>query len=92
MAFTLFLSPALKAKWKVKIRDKERLEDSHVTIFCGHEAWRLGLRNGEFLDKGAKWSLIDKRVKLAIEDNWMELIAAWDERYSNNPVHGNNDE
>lgn len=52
MAYSLPLPVALsKARWKVKIRDKEIREPPHVTVLRGTGAWRIDLRNGEFMDK-----------------------------------------
>ncbi len=51
MAFNLGLPDALrKARWKVKIRDKETREPPHATIIRGTEAWRINLRTGQFMD------------------------------------------
>ena len=56
MAFDFPLPKRLaKAGWKVKIRDKERLEEPHVTIIKGTNCWRFGLRSRAFLDAGGKW-------------------------------------
>ena len=50
MPHALELPKRLKAQgWKVKIREKERLEPPHVTIMCRRKEWRLSLRDGEFL-------------------------------------------
>ena len=51
MACTLRLPDAFrKARWEVKIRDKETREPPHVTIIRGTDAWRISLRTGEFRD------------------------------------------
>jgi len=43
MPVELSLSKELKtAKWKVKIRDRERLEPPHVSIINGTNTWRIG--------------------------------------------------
>jgi hypothetical protein len=53
MPFDLRLARQLaKAGWKVKIRDKERLEEPHLTIIKGTRSWRIGLRSRAFLDEG----------------------------------------
>lgn len=49
-------------------------EPPHVTIYLKMQKWRLSLRSGEFLDAGAKWSLIDERVRKQIVGNWKKLI------------------
>ena len=52
MPVELSLSKMLKkAKWKVKIRDRERLEPPHVSIINGTNTWRISLRSGDFLNK-----------------------------------------
>jgi hypothetical protein len=90
VAFALDLPAPLDSEgWKVKIRDKERLEPPHVTILHRTRIWRLGLRNGEFLvPPGGKWKEIDPRVKAAIEamENWQRLCDEWDSAYPTNPV------
>lgn len=90
MAFRLDLPEPLASEgWKVKIRDKERLEPPHVTIFCKRRTWRLGLRDREFLDPpGGKWKEIDARVRAAIEspENWRRLCDEWDSANPTNPV------
>jgi len=51
MAFNLKLSRVLtQMRWKVKIRDKERVEDPHFTIIHGTVVWRVCLRDGRFMD------------------------------------------
>jgi hypothetical protein len=63
MAFDLPLSRQLaKAGWKVKIRDKERLEEPHLTILKGTRCWRLSMRSGQFLDDGS-WNDLPERLR-----------------------------
>src|SRR5205809_818363 len=64
MPHELNLPKRLKAKgWKVKIREKERLEPPHVTILCGKREWRVGLRDKGFLvPPGGKWADIDDEI------------------------------
>ena len=87
MPFTLELPPGLRrARWKVKIREDERLEPPHVTILRGVRAWRVDLRTGRLMDPGAAWSQIDSGVQRAIRDNWDTLRDQWDRMYPTNPV------
>ena len=88
MAFSLELPNPLGLEgWKVKIRDKERLEPPHVTIFHRRRQWRLALRDSEFLvPPGGTWNEIDERVREAIEANWQLLCDAWDRAYPTNRV------
>ena len=45
MPYELPLPKKLRAEgWKVKIREKERVEPPHVTVMHKAEEWRLGLR------------------------------------------------
>ncbi len=87
MAFSLELPADLRqAGWKVKIRDKERLEPPHVTILLKMSAWRLDLRTGRFMDQAASWRDVDARVRTAIESAWTRLRSEWDSMYPENPV------
>ena len=88
MAFSLKLpSPLGDEGWKVKIREKERVEPPHVTIFHKQKEWRLGLRDGEFLvPPGGSWKQIDFRVREMIEKNWSRLRDEWDQKYPSNPI------
>ena len=40
-----------KDGWKVKIRDRERLEPPHATVIRGNRAWRWNLRSRQFMDR-----------------------------------------
>lgn len=78
-----------RSGWKVKIRDKERVEPPHVTMIRGADEWRIGLRDGTFLvPPGGSWSDVDKDVRNAVGDAWCELRCQWDSRYPENPVGG----
>lgn len=86
MAFDLKLSRQLaKSGWKVKIRDKERLEEPHLTIIKGTLCWRVGLRSRAFLDEG-RWKDFPDDLREAIEGNWNRLCREWDAVYPDNPV------
>jgi hypothetical protein len=88
VAFSLELPGVLdRERWKVKIRDKERLEPPHVTIFHKRRQWRLGLRGGAFLiPPGGSWNDIDERVRAVIEVHWQLLCDQWDRIYPSNRV------
>src|SRR5437763_589489 len=80
MPFELIILKRLKKQgWKVKVREKKRLEPPHVTIICGKKEWRVGLRDGGFLipPVGA-WSDIDTGVRAAVAQNWAKLQEAAD--------------
>ncbi len=88
MAFNLKLPAVLaKARWKVKIRDKERVEDPHVTIIQGTATWRICLRDGRFMD-GGSWKDMPDGLQQVIGASWDELCVAWDRMYPHNPVEG----
>ena len=94
MAYTLPLSEALrKARWKVKIRDKETREPPHVTIIRGTDAWRIDLRDGEFMDDEPDPAEVpEELIDLVTEpDTWQALCANWDEMYPDNPVNDDDD-
>lgn len=91
MAFTFPLPDALhKARWKVKIRDKETREPPHVTIIRGTDAWRINLRTGEFMDDKPKPAEVPNEIiDLIMEEHaWQELCNEWDGMYPDNPVTG----
>ena len=95
MAFTLPLSEALrKARWKVKIRDKETREPPHITIIRGTRAWRIDLRSGKFMDADPDPSDVPKDLMDLIADDttWQQLCDQWDRMYPNNPVSADKDE
>lgn len=89
MAFNLRLPDLLKkARWKVKIRDKETREHPHVTILRGTEAWRINLRTGNFLDVDPDPSEVPNQLVELIKEEatWQQLQEEWDQMYPNNPV------
>ena len=96
MPYRLKLPRALRERgWKVKIREKERLEPPHLTILRGGQTWRLGLRSRGFLiPPGGVWNEIDPEVRELIEDedNWDDLCNAWDAMYPSNPVSSEDDD
>jgi hypothetical protein len=101
MPFDVPLPRKFKAEgWKVKIREKERVEPPHVTIMHRAEEWRLGLRDKQLLEPpGGRIKDIDPAVMHIIEEYWERLIEAWDAKYPENPVsgddgveHGNDDD
>jgi hypothetical protein len=93
MPFELGLPKRLRdAGWKVKIRDKERLEPPHVTILRRFRSWRVSLRDGRFLDADDSWAEIDPEVRSVIQANWDEIIRQWDHRYPSNSVSSTDDD
>ncbi len=95
MAYTLPLTAALqKARWKVKIRDKETREPPHVTVIRGTDAWRIDLRTGAFMDDSPDPSEVPDELVALVESeaNWQQLRDTWDEMYPDNPVSGQENE
>lgn len=91
MAYSLPLTAALrKARWKVKIRDKETRALPHVTIIRGTNAWRIDLRTGEFMDDSPDPSEIPEELieLIKAEATWQQLCDEWDQMYPENPVAG----
>ena len=91
MAYSLPLTAALKrARWKVKIRDKETREPPHVTIIRGTDAWRIDLRTGEFMDDSPDPSEVPEDLVELInaETTWQRLCDEWDRMYPGNLIAG----
>ena len=88
MPFDLPLPKNLRSNgWKVKIREKERVEPPHVTVMYKLDEWRLGLRDRQLLvPPGGRIKDIEPAVMRIIDENWQELVEAWDAKYPENPV------
>jgi len=92
MAFELPLPRGIRKQgWRVKIRDKERLEPPHVTIIFRTRTWRINLRDRSGMDEGS-WKDIPSEVKDVVEARWDELKARWDEIYPDNPIESAEDD
>ncbi len=90
MPHELTLLPRFKKSgWKIKIRDKERLEPPHLTVLRKADQWRICLRDCGLLDGSAwSWSELPRGIRRAIELACQELRGKWDEMYPENPVGG----
>ena len=88
MPHEVALTARLKSQgWKVKIREKERLEPPHVTVICRTRVWRIGLRSGGFLvPPGGSWKDIPDDLRAILAAQWPALQAAWDAMYPTNPI------
>jgi hypothetical protein len=87
MAFSLPLpSPWGSQGWKLKIRDRERLEPPHVTVLHRSRAWRWNLRAGGFMDTDPPPNDVPNEIVAFLEHNLVRLRAEWDAMYSSNPV------
>ncbi|HVW30131.1 MAG TPA: hypothetical protein VHC69_32455 [Polyangiaceae bacterium] len=88
MPFELRLpNVVLAAAWKVKIRDKERNEEPHVSIlFKGGTVYRFGLRKQSFLDAQPDPRNVPDEVTEFVVEHLNEFIVNWDRLYPENPV------
>lgn len=87
MPFELELpAPVALRGWRVKIRDRERLEPHHVTILHRTRAWRYDLRGERFLDRRPPPRDIPRSVVRHVEANLDTLREQWDAMYPDNPV------
>jgi hypothetical protein len=74
------------ARWKAKIRDRERVEPPHVTILHKTRCWRIGLRDGEFLDEEPPPKEVPDELVDYVREHLSTLIEEWDAMYPHNPV------
>lgn len=91
MPFNLRLPAALRrARWKVKIREKESRETPHVTILRETQAWRISLRTGDFMDRQPDPAEVPDELVTHVKrvENWRLLREQWDRKYPDNPVRG----
>ena len=87
MPYSLRLSAGWRSqRWKVKIRDKERLEPPHVTLLRGTRSWRLSLRTGAFLDAVPDPAEVPPALVTEVRGQLEELVKQWDAMYPENPV------
>lgn len=87
MPFTLVLPAALERQgWRVKIREKERLEPPHVTFIRRARTWRFALRECRFLDREPPPRDVPPALVEHVLARVDELRAAWDRMYPENPV------
>ena len=78
-------SPWNVQRWKVKILDRERVEEPHVTIIRGTRLWRLSLRTGKAMDRRPSPKALPAGL---LECIWLrrgELVQAWDRLHPENP-------
>ena len=85
MPFELDLPPALSG-WRIKIRDRERLEPPHVTVLWKARAWRICLRTTQPLDRHPPTRLLPKSLLPLLRTEQAVLVAAWNRMYPENPV------
>lgn len=87
-------APLKRARWKVKIREKETREPPHVSILRTTSTWRINLRTGEFMDQQPDPSTIPEELLQLIreENTWKWLCEQWDANYPDNPVSSEEDQ
>jgi hypothetical protein len=68
----------------------ETREPPHVTVIRGTQAWRINLRDGEFMDAQPDPAEVpDTLIELVTEEEtWQRLCDEWDRMYPDNPVSG----
>lgn len=87
MSFALkLLEPWASRGWKVKIRDRERLEPPHVTILHRTRAWRFELRSWSFLDKQPDPKEVPAEVISEVRSKLRLLRQEWDRMFPENRV------
>lgn len=89
MAEEFKISKTLKSQgWKVKIRDKERTEDPHVSIMFKNKTWRLNLRDKTIMDTSppAREIPADLLDEIKEDKAFNEIKDAWNKMYPENKV------
>lgn len=87
MPFSLELPEPWRSRgWKVKIAERERVEPPHATILHRTRRWRLGLRDGEFLDSEPDPADVPRDLVTTVRARFSTIRSAWDEMYPHNPV------
>ncbi len=87
MPFELKLGESFSAfGWKVKIREKERLEPPHATVIKGTKSWRWDLRTQMFMDKHPPAREVPKELLAMLKNAHDELKRQWDLKYPENKV------
>ncbi len=93
MPYELPLSSRARAQgWKVKIRDKERLEPPHATVLRRMDSWRWNLRTRTFMDADPHPREVSDEVWEALNDQYELLCTQWDSMYPENPVNAEQDD
>lgn len=88
MAYELLLPDPLRSQgWKVKIFDKERVEEPHVTVIRKTRHWRFGLRARRLMDDEPPPNEVPREVTAAILASLDTLVEEWDQMYPHSPVN-----
>lgn len=72
--------------WKVKIRDRERVESPHATMIRGSRRWRWDLRSRQFMDAQPNPRDVPGELRALLTAHHADLTRAWDATYPKNPV------
>ncbi|HEY5436201.1 MAG TPA: hypothetical protein VIK13_13285 [Candidatus Limnocylindrales bacterium] len=72
--------------WKVKIRDRERVEPPHATVIRGNRCWRWDLRSRQFMDAQPDTREIPSQLLTVLTTHHADLVRHWDAAYPENPV------
>lgn len=87
MAFELKLPKIWEDQgWKVKVRDKERVEPPHVTMMRKTQYWRWSLRSEQFLDREPDPREVPEGLVQVVRDSIDLLGRNRDRMYPENPV------
>ena len=87
MAVTFELpEPWASRGWRLKIRDKERVEPPHVTLMFRTRSWRFGLRSAAFLDREPDPAEVPRGFVTCLTANLDRYIQGWDSMYPEHPV------
>jgi hypothetical protein len=72
--------------WKVKIRERERLEPPHVTVIKGVKSWRWDLRKQSFMDKEPPSKDVPPALIERIKSEHSNFVKQWNLKYPENKV------
>lgn len=72
--------------WKVKIRDRERVEPPHATVIRGNRYWRWDLRSRQFMDADPDPTDVPGELLALLVAHHADLVRDWDASYPENPV------
>lgn len=78
--------PFNSQRWQIKIRDKERTEPPHVSILFRRQTWRVGIRDGQLLDRQPSPRLLPRALLDHVRANLSTYGPVWDAHYSENLV------
>lgn len=72
--------------WKVKIRNRERLEPPHATVIRGTRFWRWNLRSHQFMDRDPSPGDVPDELVRLLHVHHDDLVRRWDSVHPGNPV------